>query len=252
MKRARQKSGQLFFMAAVVVLIALSSMLLNQPLNAAQVQEIHPTTIGLTGDLIIQKLMECNQQRDARLQQYSVPGTYRVKNDKGKVSAEIKVLLHYRAPETKEFKIIAEKGSGLIRRRVFKPLMESEIECAAGRYRYDSSITPNNYTFALLGEEDIEGIHCFVVQATAKRADKYLFNGKIWIHAVEFAFVQVAGQPTQTPSAWIKRVEFVRYYQKIKEFWLPRKNESVTQVRILGKNILTIDYDQYEITLAGG
>jgi len=47
-------------------------------------------------------------------------------------------------------------------------------------------------------------------------------------------------------------VEFVRRYQKIKEFWLPLKTESITQVRILGKNILAIDYDQYEITQVGG
>jgi len=47
-------------------------------------------------------------------------------------------------------------------------------------------------------------------------------------------------------------VEFVRRYQKIKEFWLPLKTESITQVRIFGKNILAIDYDQYEITQVGG
>jgi hypothetical protein len=90
------------------------------------------------------------------------------------------------------------------------------------------------------------------VQTTAKRADKYLFNGKVWIHAAEFALVRVAGQPAKNPSVWIKRVDFVRRYQKIKEFWLPLKNESITQVRMFGKNILTIDYDQYEITQVGG
>jgi hypothetical protein len=180
-----------------------------------------------------------------------VPSTYRVKDEKGKVSAEAKVMLHYRAPDTKEFKIVAETGSGLIRSRVFKPLMQVEVETAAGRNRYDSSVTPNNYTFTLLGEEDVAGAHCFVVQTTAKRADKYLFNGKVWVHATEFALVQVAGQPAKNPSVWIKRVEFVRRYQKLKEFWLPLKNESITQVRVFGKNILTIDYDLYEITQVG-
>lgn len=212
----------------------------------------HPTTVGLTGDLIIAKLLERNRQREARLQQYSVPSTYRVKNDKGVVRAEARVVLRYHAPDIKEFKIVAESGSGLIRSRVFKPLMEIEVETAAGRNRHDSSVTPNNYTFHLLGEEDVDGVHCFVVQTTAKRADKYLFNGKVWIHANEFAVVQVAGQPTQKPSVWIKRVEFVRRYQKLKEFWLPLKNESITQVRMVGMNILTIDYDQYEITRASG
>ena len=47
-------------------------------------------------------------------------------------------------------------------------------------------------------------------------------------------------------------MEFVRRYQKLKVFWLPLENESITQVRIFGKNVLTIDYDQYEITQVGG
>lgn len=237
-------------------LFALVRLLPDRLLKAAAGEQRttvnHPTTMEITGDLIIAKLLERNRLREARLQQYSVPSTYRVKNDKGMVRAEVRVVLRYRAPDKKEFKIVSETGSGLIRSHVFKPLMEIEVETAAGRNRYDSSITPNNYNFKLLGEEDVNGTHCFVVQTTAKRADKYLFNGKVWIHAAEFAVVQVAGQPAKNPSFWTKRVDFVRHYQKIEKFWLPLKNESITQVRIFGKNILTIDYNRYEITQVGG
>lgn len=240
----------------ILGLVVLARQPLNQPLKAVaegqQATVNHPATQGLTGDLVIAKLLERNRLREARLQQYSVPSTYRVKSENGTVRAEAQVVLRYRAPDTKEFKIVAEKGSGLIRSRVFKPLMEIEVETAAGRNRYDSSVTSNNYNFKLLGEEDVDGAHCFVVQTTAKRADKYLFNGKVWIHAAEFALVRVAGQPAKIPSVWIKRVEFARRYQKINEFWLPLKNESITQIRIFGKNILTIDYDRYEITQVGG
>jgi hypothetical protein len=213
-----------------------------------QAGSTHPSVVGLTGDLVFANLLEHNRLREARLQEYSVPSTYRVKNEKGVVRAEAQVVLHFRAPETKEFTIVAESGSGFVRSRVFKPLMEVEVETAAGRNRYDSSVTPNNYTFKLLGEEDVDGHHCFVVETTAKRADKYLFNGKVWIHATEFAVVRVAGQPARAPSVWIKRVDFVRQYQKVKGFWLPLKSESTTQVRFFGRNTLTIDYDQYQIT----
>lgn len=239
-------------MVAAMSLLALAPLPCNQPLQVVAWEQqstiTHPSTVGLTGDLVMAKLLERNLQREGRLQRYSVPSTYRVKDEKGKVSAEAKVLLQYRAPDTKEFKIVSETGSGLIRSRVFKPLMQVEVETAAGRNRLDSSVTPNNYAFKLLGEEDVDGVHCFVVQTAAKRADKYLFNGKVWIHATEFALVQVTGQPAKNPSVWIKRVEFARRYQKLKEFWLPLKNESITHVRLFGKNILTIDYDQYEIT----
>ncbi len=255
MKRIVHKLGR-FFITLVLGLLTLAMFRLDQPLvvtaEGRQVLENRSPGMELTGDLVIEKLLDHNRLRESRLQQYSVPSTYRVKNDKGAVRAEAQVMLRYRAPDIKEFTILAESGSGLIRSRVFKPLMEVEVETAAGRYRYDSAITSNNYTFKLLGEEVVYGIPCFVVETTAKRTDKYLFNGKIWIHAAEFAIVKIAGEPAKKPSFWFKRVEFVRRYQKIKDFWLPLKNESITQVRVFGKNILTIDYEQFEITEVGG
>ena len=206
-----------------------------------------PSTTVMTADAIFAKLVEFNRLRESRLQQYSVESTYRVKNEKGEMRAETQAVMRYRSPGNKEFKIIHEKGSGLIRSRVFKPLMDVEVETASERNRLDSSVTPNNYTLALLGEEEIAGYPCYVLQASPKRADKYLFTGRIWIHSVEFAIVQVEGQPARSPSAWIKRVDFVRRYQKIGEFWLPLKNESITRVRLFGRNTLTTDYDNYEI-----
>ncbi|HEX4951044.1 MAG TPA: hypothetical protein VFZ34_30580 [Blastocatellia bacterium] len=251
-----QLLGRFFIGTALLGFLSAAHLPLNQSVEAAAGGQsalvLHPSTTGLTGDLLLVKLLEHNRQREARLGQYSVPRTYRVQNDKGKVRAEAQVVLHYRAPGTKEFKIVAEKGAGLIHSRVFKPLMESEVETAAGRNRHNSAISPDNYHFNLLGEEDVNGYHCFVVQAIPKRNDTYLFRGKIWIHATEFAVVQIAGQPAKNPSFWVNRVDFVRRYQKLGEFWLPLKDESVTQVRVAGKNILTIDYAHYEIARVGG
>ncbi|MEK6303205.1 MAG: outer membrane lipoprotein-sorting protein [Acidobacteriota bacterium] len=255
MKRDALQIGRLLIVASVLGLVSLANLPLDQPLKAAtggqQALVSNPSaTETTTGDLVFAKLVEFNRRRESRLEQYSVRGTYRVENAKGEMSAESQVLLSYRAPGTKAFKIISEKGSGLIRSRVFKPLMEVEVETAAVRNRNDSSITPNNYTFELLGEEDVNGYHCFVVQAIPKRADKYLFKGKVWIHAEEFAVVQIEGQPAVSPSAWIKRVDFVRRYQKVGGFWLPLNNQSITRVRIFGKNTLTTAYDNYQINQA--
>lgn len=251
MKRKARQLVRLLIVASVG-LISLSGLPFDQSLNAAAGGRLaagsNRSPTDTTGEGVVAKLVESSRLRESRLHHYSVHTTYRVQNDKGETSAETRVLLRYSAPGTKEFKIVSEKGSGLIRSRVFKPLMDMEVEAASMRNRYDSSITPNNYTFALLGEEDVDGSHCFVVQATPKRMDKYLFKGKVWIHAVDFAVVKIAGQPAKNPSMWIKRVDFVRRYQKIGEFWLPLKNESITRVRIFGRNTLTTDYEHYDIT----
>jgi hypothetical protein len=248
----KQKTSARFLILLSVLGLIFSA--LDQPLKASAFgrQPAGNSDLSnkeITGDTIFAKLVEFNRLRELRLKHYSVQSTYRVHNYKGEIRAETQALLRYRAPDTKEFEIMSEKGSGLIRSRVFKPLMDVEVETAADRV--DSSITPNNYRFALLGEEEVAGFHCFVVQATPKRVDKYLFTGKIWIHSVEFAIVQIEGQPAKNPSLWIKRVDFVRRYQKIGEFWLPLKNESVTRLRLLGKNTLTTDYNNYEINQVG-
>jgi hypothetical protein len=42
-------------------------------------------------------------------------------------------------------------------------------------------------------------------------------------------------------------VDFVRQYQKIDGFWLLLREEASTNVRIYGKEILTIDYHDYTV-----
>lgn len=251
MKRTVQRAPRLFIGALLLALLSVAALPAHPPVPTAQeIPEAfvsHPSTEGMTGETLFAKLLERNREREARLRQYSGTRTYRVKNDKDKVRAETQVRMQYRAPATKAFQIVSEKGSETVRKRVFSPLMESEVEAAAGRPRHDSEIIPANYDFELLGEDDAEGYHCFLVRAMPKRQDKYLFEGRIWIEAREFAIVKIAGRPAKNPSFWTKRVDFVRRYQKIGDFWLPQKDESITQVKIFGRHFFTIDYDQYEI-----
>lgn len=203
---------------------------------------------SLTPEEIMTRVATESRRREARLRQYSVSSVYRVTTSDGKVRAEVEAILSYRAPGAKEFRIVSEKGSETVRNRVFRPLMEVEIETAAGRNRQDGSITSANYDFQSLGTETVEGHPCFVLLAIPKRADKYLFRGRIWIHTIDFSIVRIAGQLARNPSFWISRVEFVRSYQKIGDFWLPVRNESQTLVKFFGRNVLTIDYGRYEIS----
>jgi hypothetical protein len=209
--------------------------------------QLDPATPGVTGDEIFRELLQHNNMRNSELKQYSAVRTYEVTNPKGKLYARQVVELDYRAPDTKMFITKAEEGSGLVRHMVFKRLIESEADTAAGKEHHDSSITPANYSFDLLGKEYVGSYYCFVIQAIPKRQDKYLFEGTIWIDAQDFAIVKIAGQPAKGPSFWIERADFVRQYQKIDQFWLPLKDETVVHVRLKGIKILTIDHGEYMV-----
>jgi hypothetical protein len=211
----------------------------DPPGGVAPVQPLQP---GASGDEIFAELVKQNELRSARLQEYSSVTTYSVTNLNGKVHARETVWMEYVAPDKKTFATTAEEGLPLVRHMVLDRLMESETSAAAGKEHHDSSITPANYKFNVLGRENVSAHDCYVVEALPKRKDKYLFEGKVWIDSREFAIVRIAGHPASKLSFWITRAEFVRQYEKIGDFWLPAKDETFVDVRLYGKRILKIDH----------
>lgn len=205
---------------------------------------------GLTGDGIIAKMLERNHLRNEQLQRYSAVRTYEIRNLEGKLAAQAVVRVDYQAPDKKTFSKTAERGSGIVRHMVFDRLIQSESETSFGREHHDSAITTANYTFTLIAEEDLGQYHCFVLNAAPKRKDKYLFEGKVWIDAEDFAVVKIAGHPAKKPSFWINRVDFVRQYQRIDGFWLPYRDETHVEVKIYGRRVFTVDHQEYKINPA--
>ncbi|MBZ5503081.1 MAG: outer membrane lipoprotein-sorting protein [Acidobacteriia bacterium] len=195
-----------------------------------------------SGEEIFAELVKQNERRNVALREYSAERTYAVTNLQGKVHAREIVRMEYIAPDTKTFVKTSEEGSKLIRHMVLNRLMDSESSAAAGKDHHDSAITPANYIFTLLGEEQVGAHHCYVVEALPKRKDKYLFAGKVWIDSRDFAVVRIAGHPAKELSFWITRADFVRQYEKVGDFWLPFKDETFVDVKMYGKKIFTIEH----------
>ena len=158
------------------------------------------------------------------------------------------VRVEYEAPDKKVFTIVSESGSGTVRSRVFKKLLEAEQESMREENQQRTAITPENYTFQLTDYQKVDGNEFYVLEARPLNKNKFLFRGRIWIDARDFAITQVEGEPAVNPSWWTVKTDFKRSYQKIGDFWLPESNESETKVRIVGTAFLTIKYGEYQIT----
>jgi len=210
----------------------------------------YTASVGLTSDDIIARMLERNRLRNEQLRRYSAVRTYEITNLEGKSAAQAVVQVDYEAPDKKTFNKTSEKGSGIVRHLVFDRLMQSEGETSGGKERHNSAITGANYTFVLAGEEEVGPYHCFVLEATPRRKDKYLFEGKIWIDAEDFAIVKIAGHPAKKPSFWINRADFVRQYQRIDGFWIPCRDETTVDVKMYGRRVFTVDHQQYAINVA--
>ena len=130
------------------------------------------------------------------------------------------VRADYRAPNKKEFTIVSESGSGTVRKRVFKKLLEAEQESMREENQQRSAITPENYTFQLSDYKKTDTDEFYVLEAKPLTKNKFLFRGRIWVSAKDFAIARVEGQPAVNPSWWTLKTDFKRSYQKVSDFWL--------------------------------
>ncbi|MGC9292572.1 MAG: hypothetical protein ACP5EP_07580 [Acidobacteriaceae bacterium] len=206
-----------------------------------------PLPVGVSTDSVFAQLVARNEERNTELAKYTCSRTYQVLDLKGKVHAEIRGQMEYRAPDTKSFQVTSEAGAHLVRKLALHPLIDAEISAATGKEHRDSSFTPANYTLILLGEEQIGPSLCFVARAVPKRKDKYLFEGTVWIDARDYALVRIEGHPARKLSFWVQQADILRQYENINGFWLPKEDKTLVRVRFYGRHILAISYQDYAL-----
>jgi hypothetical protein len=201
-------------------------------------------------DVIVQKLMAANAQRSQALRGYSGKRVYHLDYHGifGSHDAGMQVETTYTAPNRKEFKILSESGSKLLINHVLLKLLSSEQEAQEEQNRKELEISPRNYDFSLVGTEHTPDRDFYVLAVRPKGSSKFLYRGKMWVDAKDFAVARMQGEPSRNPSLWVSHTEVEYRWAKIGEFWLPVYNQSETQVRMGGKAVLTIDYTDYQIT----
>jgi hypothetical protein len=87
-----------------------------------------------------------------------------------------------------------------------------------------------------------------VLDVYPKAKSKYVYRGKVWVDGTDFAVTRIDAEPAQLPSFWTKKSEIHHEYMKVENFWLPRRNESVSYIRLGGRATLTIEYSNYRVT----
>jgi hypothetical protein len=204
----------------------------------------------LSADMIVQKLMAANASRAEALRAYQGRRVYHLdyRGLWGIHWAEIQVDATYTAPDKKDFKIISESGSPLLINRVLLKLLSSEQEAQLQQNRKELEITPANYNFSLEQIQHTSAGDFYILNLTPKGKNKYLYRGKIWVDARDFAVVRMSGEPQKNPSLWVSHTQIEYHWAKQDGFWLPIHNQSVTDVRLGGRAFLTIDYSNYQIT----
>jgi hypothetical protein len=207
----------------------------------------------LTAQQVAARVEERGRERALALRAFEASRVYRLeyRGIGGNKEAEMKVRMNFRAPATKTFTVISEDGSKFIIEHVFNKLLQSEQEALDDQNRQAVALTLENYEFALAGyEEQADGTHAYVLDVKPRNKNKFLYVGKIWVNAEDFAVTRIEAAPAKSPSFWIKKTQIEHRYIKVGNFWLPAQNRSESQIRLGGRALLTIDYNDYRITSA--
>ena len=206
---------------------------------------------SLPPDEVIRNLQQHNAQRAAALTGFTGTRVYRLEYQGigGEHKAEMTVSVVYTAPNTKQFTIESEKGSKPLIDHVLKKLLESEQEADKQNQR-QMALSPDNYNFSPAGYEDSPQGGRYILSLTPKTENKFLYSGKIWVDAHDFAVVRIAAEPARNPSFWVKKTSIAHTYTHLGEFWLPMENHTESLTRLGGRAVLTIEYRDYKVISA--
>lgn len=197
---------------------------------------------------IVEQMQRHNQARTQALKHYSSMRHYQVeyRGFSKTIVARMEVEADYDAATGKSFRIVSQSGSKLLCEKVLKRAVESEKEAAQDKGA--TALTAANYRFHLAGSESLGGRPAYILEVEPVKESKFLYRGKIWVDAADFALAKIEAEPAKNPSFWISRTRIQFTNAKRGDFWLPEKNRSETKVRIGGTAVLTIDYGAYQIS----
>lgn len=221
-------------------------------LEAAAQQNDDSATPRLSLDQIVNKLEQKNAERAAALEEFEAKRIYRMQYSGffRDSSAEMIVRVRFTAPNSKEFTVVSESGSRFVIDHIFKRLLQSEQEATRSENRDATELTRNNYQFELAGYQNTPEGGFYILTLLPKTRNKFLYRGKIWVDARDFAVTRIEGEPGRNPSMWITRTDFEHKYRKVDDFWLPSENHTETMVRLGGRSTLSIEYQDYKILKA--
>ena len=142
------------------------------------------------------------------------------------------------------YQITAEGGSRQIRDRVLKAVLDGELKVIAQGEDTRSALALNNYTFKPNGF-DAEGLANVLV--SPRRKERALLSGVMFLRPDEGELVRVQGRLAKNPSFWVRDVDIVRRYSRVRGVVVPVVMESTAHVRFLGPASFRMTYQYIEI-----
>ena len=199
-----------------------------------------------TAETIIASMTQARAENRARLRPYVVTREYKLYGkERQATKSEVVADVTFVPPDSKEYTIQQINGSGL-GKMIIGRMLEKEAEVTKDSGATD--ISPDNYDFRFIREEEVSGQRCYVLQLLPRRKDKNLLRGNIWVDANTYLLRRTEGQPAKAPSWWVRDVSVAFVYGDVGGMWLQTASEATAHVRILGPCTMVSRDVKYKIT----
>lgn len=205
----------------------------------------------LSVDDIVDRMQRHETNQAKELKHYEAIRHYEVqyKGFGKSLFAKMDVEINFDSLSGKSFRILSQSGSKLLCDKVLKRAVDSEEE--ASKDKASTALNSANYQFELAGTDQLGGKPTYILRVDPLKKTKFLYRGRVWVDAADFAVIKIEAEPAQNPSFWISSTHIESTNSKTDGVWLPQKNRSESKIRIGGTAVLTIDYGTYHISLAG-
>jgi hypothetical protein len=188
-------------------------------------------------NLILQRLEDVQHQDPAESRPYEVTREYKVfRGYDRQPTSEVMAQINFVPPDAKTYRIIQARGNSR-GEKIVRELLDRETESA--KKGHASEISRMNYDFVFLRQENFGVVPEYVLRIVAKRKDKYLLRGHIWVDASTCRIRRIEGVPAKSPSFWIKDIHITLQYAELGGMWVPVSFDAIATVRLLGQYTLT-------------
>jgi hypothetical protein len=203
-------------------------------------------------DSVITHVEGVIRARAEHIARYAVREHYAVyRNGGADAAAEETVQVVYQKSTGNTYSTISQSGSSMWRSQAIEPALESEKQVNDPTTRHQVMLTSDNYEFEVEpATSSVNGRVCFALDLKPRRKNPYLLNGKAWVDATTYVLVRIQGTQSKSSSIWAGLPLITRDFADISGFAMVVHEEIQAHNLLLGKTVMKIDYEGYDILRA--
>ena len=184
---------------------------------------------------------------------YTVTEHYAVyrNSDRTHPVAERTVNTTYQKGVGKNYAILSDSGSELIRKLVLDAILDDEKRINTPPATDKSYIISANYEMKLQpgGPQTVDGRECYVLSISPREKAPNLIAGTLWVDTKEESIVQLQGTASKSVSVFTGPTKVMRQYAPVDGFAEATHASGASSSFLFGLTVVTIDYRDYQIQL---